>query len=283
MKIGRYLLAVTALLLAGCGADDPQIEAGSPTSAVDTVAPVASVLDATETPTTTEAAVIGLPPVTFVGGGSTTTTTEADDSSNDRGGDRATDTSTTVNQRGSGDAGSRTSTSPTSTSTTTSVAGSLSSSPTTSTTSTTTTVLDANAISDLLGDIDTVDDLAELFPIAPPVDGESTAIRITASPTTGLSSGDIVTIEAENLPAGQFLASAQCDILPAEAIDLGALLEGCNGFGFGIGGADGTGTFTVRVAEVFGNTDCRIATCYVGIAVLPGTADYVAFAEITFG
>ncbi len=282
MKRTCFLVAATALILVGGGADEPQDVAASPADTAQTTVPVASVLDITETPTTASAdPVTGLPPVTFVDGGSATTA--ADDTDAGRGQDQETGSSTTVRRNTANADDTRTSSTTSSTSTTSTTITRSSSSSSTSTTSPPRgDAVNADAITDALGDIETPEDLAELFPVTPPVDGEGTAIRATISPIVGLASGDFVTIEAENLPAGQFLATAQCDTLPSEAADLGVLLERCNGFGFGIGEADGTGTFTVRVVDSFGNTDCRVVTCYVGIAVLPGTPNLVAFEEISF-
>ena len=264
MKSGRYLLAATALLLAGCGADDPQVEAASPTSAVDTSVPAASVLTKTETPTTSQAPVTGLPPVTFADGGSTTTL-----------------------GRGAEDTDSRTSSSTSTTSTTIDNAGAASSTSTTNSTTTTSTtiVLDSDTITDFIDSlgIEDVDDILGLLPPTPPGAVGADPVEIALSRSTGLADNDEVTVTASNLPISSALAYAQCDAEFEIVTSIQALADGCVDFQIDFGSPTATATFTVTVRDIVFDTDCRVEQCYIGLAVLPGTAEFVAFEPISFG
>lgn len=117
-----------------------------------------------------------------------------------------------------------------------------------------------------------------------PPEGAGTAMRATISPVTGLAVGDVVTIEAENAPPGQYMAWSQCSEAATESVDIGVLLTSCDVFGgggFGFSDPDGTVSVTVTVADRVGGTDCRVGTCVVGLVVFPGTDGLRVYEPIT--
>lgn len=129
---------------------------------------------------------------------------------------------------------------------------------------------------------DDVDDFLESQPTIPPPEGEGTAIRADIGPLTGLSPGDVVTIDAANLPPGQYMAWGQCNEAGVQGSNVFALLEACVSWGFDNVDDTGTTIQTVTAQEFAGGTDCRVETCYVGIIVLPGTDGFRAYEPISF-
>ncbi|MGI9600660.1 MAG: hypothetical protein ACR2QE_02160 [Acidimicrobiales bacterium] len=133
-------------------------------------------------------------------------------------------------------------------------------------------------------DPDELGDIGEIigaFPAIDPPEGAGTAIRATIAPIDNLAVGDVVTIEASNLPANQWMAWGQCTEAAKDSADLIVLFTQCGGFGFDQTGADGTTTQSVVVQAAVGGVDCIAGPCYIGILVLPGTEDFRRYEQVT--
>ncbi len=131
------------------------------------------------------------------------------------------------------------------------------------------------------GLIDDLEDFIATVPTVAPAEGEGTAIRATIEPVDGLAVGDVVTIEASNLPPGQWMAWGQCSEQGIDSVDFDVLLAACGGFGFDLSATDGTASVEVRVLAGVGGVDCAVDDCYIGIVVFPGTDDYRRYEPIS--